>query len=322
MPTAETALERLRAVPRLTVSENAPLSRYTRFGIGGPARLLAETSDEDAFMQAIRVARDRELPLVVIGGGTNLVVSDEGFDGVVLRFTGRRIAGEGAVVEAGAGACLQELVDFTVSRGLAGVETLTGIPGTVGAAVYGNAGAYGHSISERVRTVRFFDGAGPREADGAQCQFDYRESVFKRRKDWVIFSVKLELEPADPEALRETAQAIRQIRDRKFPPTMKCAGSVFKNLQLAGLPPEVARDVPADKIKGGKVPAAHFLEQAGAKGMRNGDIQVAGYHANLIFNHGGGTATQLRGLITALKAKVRAEFGIELEEEVQYVGRF
>jgi UDP-N-acetylmuramate dehydrogenase len=190
----------------------------------------------------------------------------------------------------------------------------------VGGAVYGNAGAYGHSLSERVASVRFFDGAGIRVFDQAQCEFHYRESIFKRHKEWTVLSAELELSPADPAILQQTSADILRVRNEKFPPTMKCAGSIFKNFLLRDLPPDVAAQVPAAVIREGKIPAAWFLEQVGSKGARQGEIRVAGYHANLIYNEGGGTAQELRTLIAELKQRVRARFGIEVEEEVQYVG--
>jgi UDP-N-acetylmuramate dehydrogenase len=313
-------IERLSAIPRLRLEQNVPLSQYTRFAIGGPASVYVETADEQSFIAALKEARSGTEPWVVIGGGTNLIVSDRGFDGIVLRFTGAGIRAEGTRVIADAGAVLQDLVDFTIARGLARIHTMTGIPGTVGAAVYGNAGAYGHSISESVREVRFFDGDEIRTIDNAACEFAYRESVFKRHKHWVIFSTTLDLEPAGAAALRTAADDILRIRNEKYPPSMRCAGSIFKNLILAELPDSVRAVVPARVIREGKVPSAYFLEQVGAKGMKDGDIHVADYHANLIYNAGQGTATQLAGVIRELKTRVRREFGFELEEEVQYVG--
>src|SRR5215831_5404844 len=191
MSNAEETQRRLAEIPNLTVSGQALLSRYTRFGIGGPADLFAETCSEEAFIAAVGAARVAAIPLVVIGGGTNLIVSDEGFRGLVLRFRDDHLSANQHSVTAAAGAVLQDLVDFANGRGLKGLETLAGIPGWVGAAVYGNAGAYGHSISERVAAVRLFDGARVRVFDNAQCEFRYRESIFKRNKDWIIFSADL-----------------------------------------------------------------------------------------------------------------------------------
>lgn len=317
--TAE-AHARLAGIPHLTVLAGAPLSRYTRFGIGGPADIYAETDQAESFIAALNAARASGLDYVVIGDGTNLIVSDAGFRGIVLRFVARRLfAAENRVVADG-GAVLQDLIDFAIDRGLKGLETLAGIPGSVGAAIYGNAGAYGHSISERVRSVRFLDRDRIRVLDNAACEFRYRESIFKRRKDWIILSTELLLETADASVLRRTADEIVCIRNEKFPVTMKCAGSIFKNLLLAELPDSVAARVPSHVVREGKVPAAWFLEQVDAKGMTRGDIHVASYHANLIYNGGGGTARDLCALIDELKARVQDRFGMDLEEEVQYVG--
>jgi UDP-N-acetylmuramate dehydrogenase len=320
MPTTEETQLRLAEIPNLTVSAHTPLSRYTRFGIGGPADLFAETRDEQAFVAALAAARESGTPVCVTGGGTNLIVSDRGFRGLVLRFCESTLCADGPRVAAGAGAVLQDLVDFANRHGLKGLETLAGIPGWVGAAVYGNAGAYGHSISERVAAVRFFDGEDVRVFDNSQCDFRYRESIFKRRKEWIIFRVELTLEPAGAAELQEISAGILKVRNEKFPPTMRCAGSIFKNFLLRELPPAVAAEVPAAVVREGKIPAAWFLEQVGAKGLQLGGIQVAAYHANLIYNAGQGTASELCELIAELKRRVRERFGIEVEEEVQYVG--
>ena len=320
MPTTEETHARLAGIPNLTVSRETPLACYTRFGIGGPADLYAETDTVEAFIAAMSTARESGMPTMVIGGGTNLIVSDAGFRGIVLRYRADALLAANGRVVAQAGAILQDLVDFTIARGLKGLETLSGIPGSVGAAVYGNAGAYGHSISERVVRVQFFDGACVRVFDNVECEFHYRESIFKRRKEWIIFSTQLLLDVDDAAALRTTADDILKVRNEKFPVTMKCAGSIFKNLLLKELPPSVAAEVPEKVVREGKIPAAWLLEQVGAKGMQRGDIHVANYHANLIYNTGTGTAADLIAVIQELKARVRARFGIEIEEEVQYVG--
>lgn len=320
MPVRKETIERLLNLPNLAISEGALLSGHTRFGIGGPAEVYAETADEESFMHAFHLARSGGEDYAVIGDGTNLIVSDAGFGGIVLRFTAAAIENEGATVRAQAGAELQALVDFCIGRGLKGIETMTGIPGSVGAAVYGNAGAYGHSIDERIERVRFFDGAAIRVFTQPECEFRYRESTFKRHKDWVIFSAELGMDRAAAQELRKIADDILQIRLAKYPPTMKCAGSIFKNLVLAELPEAVRRQIPERVVREGKAPSAYFLEQVGAKGMRNGDIQVADYHANLIYNAGQGTARELCEIIAELKGRVRDRFGLELEEEVQYIG--
>ena len=316
------APDALREIPDLEVRENVELRHYTRFGIGGEADLLAETSSPDAFAAAIDVCRQQQFPYYVLGDGSNVIVSDEGFRGLVLRFIADNLALDGNQVIADAGASLQALVDFTIDTGLKGLETLARIPGSVGAAIYGNAGAYGHSISERAEQVKFFDGSKIREIDSTACEFEYRGSVFKNHKDWVIFQCRLKLDRADASELRKRADEITIIRDKKFPPTMRCAGSIFKNLHLKDLPEGVAAQVPEQVTREGKVAAAYFLEQVGAKGMRRGGIEIAFYHANLIYNTGNGTASELRGLIAELKRRVQERYGFDVEEEVQYVGEF
>jgi UDP-N-acetylmuramate dehydrogenase len=320
MPPAEEAQRRLAGIPNLTVSTATPLSRYTRFGIGGPADVYAETDTVEAFIGATETACAIDLPIMVIGGGTNLIVSDDGFRGLVLRYRGDALLAADNRVVAQSGAVLQDLVDFTNARGLKGLETLAGIPGSVGAAVYGNAGAYGHSISERVVKVQFYDGKCVRIFENEDCEFHYRESVFKKHKEWIVFSTHLRMDRADAAELQKISADILKVRNEKFPVTMKCAGSIFKNLLLKKLPAAVAAEVPEKVVREGKIPAAWFLEQVGAKGMQRGDIHVADYHANLIYNAGDGTAADLRAVIEELKSRVRARFGIGIEEEVQYVG--
>ncbi len=304
----------------VTLLRDVPLSQYTRFGIGGPADFYIETSDPASFAQALAMVRASGVESVVIGGGTNLIVADEGFRGVCLKLVSDGMRAEGLRVEVECGAVLQALVDFTVQRGLKGLETMTGIPGSVGAAIYGNAGAYGHSIQERVRVVRFLDGETVREFSNAECGFHYRESIFKSNKQWVILSALLEMEAGDAAVLQETADRILTTRNRKYPPTMKCAGSIFKNFLLSELPAEVVAEIPGSVVIEGKVPSAWFLEQVGAKGMKRGGIEVADYHANLIYNAGGGTARELVAIVDELKRRVRGRWAIPLEEEVQYVG--
>jgi UDP-N-acetylmuramate dehydrogenase len=310
-------LFRLSAIPNVQLFVNAPLARYTRFEIGGPARMLANVSTVAALAETLRLVKASGAPHTIIGGGTNLIVDDEGFPGVVIRYVANANEIDGGRVRAEAGAVLQDLVDKTIDAGLRGLETMTGIPGWVGGAIYGNAGAYGHSIQECVESVRFFDGEKTRELRSDKLDFSYRNSIFKSFKDWIVLDATLRLDNADSAGLRAAADGILKIRNEKYPPTMKCAGSIFKNLLLAELPSGV--EVPAKIVREGKVPSAYFLEAAGAKGLAIGGLRVADYHANLIYNQGGGTAHDLWNLIETLKVGVWEKFGVRLEEEVQSI---
>jgi UDP-N-acetylmuramate dehydrogenase len=314
------AVTRLDAIPGLTIFTDALLAPHTRFEIGGPAAIFCETRETGAFVKALNTAQSLALPRLIMGGGTNLVVSDAGFDGVTLRYRGSRISRDGTLLRVEAGAVLQHVVDESIRLGLIGMETMTGIPGDLGGAIYGNAGAYGHSIQELVEGVRVTDGETISTLRNEECGFRYRDSVFKDRKQWAILSADLRFRDGNSETLARTAAEIRTIRDAKYPPTMRCAGSIFKNVFFADLPANAQSAVPQTIVREGKVPSAWFLEQIGAKGMRRGDIQVASYHANLIYNDGSGKAADLVAVIEDLKRRVRDRFGFDLEEEVQYVG--
>jgi UDP-N-acetylmuramate dehydrogenase len=312
--------DRLAGIPNLRITEGEPLARHTRFGIGGVATLFCDAPDQDSCVAVLKTLRQAQLPHVVIGGGTNLVVADAGFDGVVLRFSGASQQREGVLLRAEGGAVLQDVVDRSIALGLSGMQTMTGIPGYLGGAVYGNAGAYGQSIQERVETVLATDGERVVAFSNADCHFQYRESWFKSHKQWLILRTDLRFAEGDAGELRRKADEIRRIRDQKYPPAMKCAGSIFKNLFFTRLPANAQAEVPAKLVREGKVPSAWFLERAGVMGMRRGNIQVATYHANLIYNDGAGTAEDLVAVIKECKARVAERFGFELEEEVQYVG--
>ena len=198
-------------------------------------------------------------------------------------------------MHAAAGAVLQDLVDFTCRSRACGRAHDDGDSRVGGrGSVWERRGLWTVAGPERAGEVRFFDGSGVRTVDNAGCEFRYRESIFKRNKDWIIFGVTLELERGRcrPRCGRKRPR-FSTSGIGNIPPTMKCAGSIFKNLLFDELPESVQAQVPARAIIEGKVPSAFFLEQVGAKGMQNGDIHVADYHANLIYNAGQGTAAEL-----------------------------
>jgi len=304
----------------ISIRENEPLSRHTRFGLGGPALFLVDLSNTEAFPAVLAAIEETGLPLITLGGGSNLIVSDSGFDGIVLRFTGKSITRKDGKTIAESGVFWQDLVDFHTNLALTGMERMTGIPGWFGGALYGNAGAYGQTIMDFVESVRVYDGHQFRDIPNSDCGFAYRTSGFKFRKDWILLSARIQLAPGDPIEIRQTANEILTTRNEKFPPTLKCAGSIFKNLFVAKLPEKALNRVPPGIMRAGKVPSAWFLEQIGSKGMKNGGIEVASYHANLISNTGNGTSFEVCQLIDTLKSLVFNEFDLMLEEEVQYIG--
>lgn len=313
-------LQRLGEMPGLEIVRGARLAQYTRFALGGPCLALIDIASPAALSPVFALLRQSAAPQITIGGGSNLLVSDAGWPGWVLRFTASQLERRGDLTWGSSGATWQSVVDFHVAAGLSGMEKMTAIPGWLGGAIYGNAGAYGQTLMDFTHSVEVFDGQDFLTIPRAECGFVYRSSRFKSRKDWLVTGAHLYLPPGDPAALAAAAQEIFETRNQKFPPTMKCAGSIFKNQLADRLPPATLARVPAQLIRGGKIPSAWFLEQIGAKGLRQGGIEVAPYHANLIYNTGSGTAEEVCVLIDELKARVEEEFDFLLEEEVQFIG--
>jgi UDP-N-acetylmuramate dehydrogenase len=313
-------IDELMRIPGLHLFPDEPLARHTRFALGGPARLLVDATSPTSLSSTLLTLRTSRHPFLLIGGGTNLIVAEQGFDGIAVRYRANHINREDAALVITAGADLEAAVDFSTGNGLAGMECLKRIPGWLGAAVYGNAGAYGQQISDHLTSVTFHDGDEIRKWTKDSCAFRYRWSGFKQHKNWVILEAAFALPKGDSQALQARAEEIRTIRDEKFPPSLRCAGSIFKNFILSELPEATQARVPASMVKGGKVPAAWFLEHVGAKGLAQGGIHIADYHANLIYNDGHGRTSELISLIDDLKRRISNEFTIALEEEVQYVG--
>lgn len=303
----------------MNIQENIPLAKYTTLKIGGPARYFIEILSEVELKEAILWARDKGVEYIVIAGGSNLLVSDAGFDGMVVKLamsgiTQRR--GDGVTVKVGVP--LQMLVDFANEHGLAGAEKLTGIPGSVGGAIYGNAGAYGQTVSDKITRILIWDGIQNRWLKRQECGFEYRDSGFKKHKDWIILEAEFSFDEGKREVLQETSIEILNRRLQKYPHGVRCPGSFFKNLLKDQLSEEYRNIIPPDYY--GKMPAGYFLDMAGAKGDRLGDIEIAPYHANLFTNKGNGKASDFFALAKKWKDIVREKFGIELEPEVQLVG--
>jgi UDP-N-acetylmuramate dehydrogenase len=296
------------------------LAFYTTLRIGGPARYFFQARTEERLKEAVRWAGGKKIPWMVIGSGSNLLISDRGFPGLIIRNNVAGIKSSGQNLAVKGGAILQDLVDFANQAGLGGLEKMTGIPGTVAGAVYGNAGAYGQSISDRLVRVKVFDGRDEKSFRRNRCRFSYRESIFKEKKDLIILEAEFRLERAAPQDLQAVSQEIRLLREKKYPAGLKCPGSFFKNLRVEDLPPRTRAKVPKDKIVHGKVPAGYLLEEVGAKGKSRGGVKIASYHGNLFFNEGGGTAEDFMALAEKYRQKVNERFDVLLEPEVQLVG--
>lgn len=304
----------------MNVQENIPLKDYTTLKIGGPARHFIEATTEEELKEAIVFAEERHLPYLVIAGGSNLLVSDEGYNGVVVKisFVGIKEDQDLGRVVVKAGTPLQQLVDFANEHGMAGVEKLAGIPGTVGGALYGNAGAYGQTISDKVVRVNVLENGQTHWMEKSACDFGYRNSGFKGHQAKVILAAEFKFDDEKKDELVASSEEILSRRLQKYPHGILCPGSFFKNLLDRDLPEEYRAKIPVDYY--GKMPAGYFLDLAGAKGNKLGEIEIAPYHANLFINKGAGTAKDFFQLAKHWKQVVYEKFGIELEPEVQLVG--
>jgi UDP-N-acetylmuramate dehydrogenase len=304
----------------LDIRENVILAPHTSFGIGGPARYFAEARSREELREALLFAREGELPCCFLGGGTNVLVSDRGFPGVVIKILFRKIEVTGNAILADAGADLLAMVNAASAHGLSGIEALAGIPGSVGGALRGNAGAYGTAIGDVVAEVEVLDAASLeyRRYRREACGFDYRGSLFKGRGDLVVVSARLPLSIDRPETVREKTEAILKSRGVVHE---KCAGSFFLNAEVSD--ELLVKRFEAERkvvCRGCKIPAGWLIEQAGLRGEQLGGAKVSERHANYIINTGSATAEDVRRLAWLVKERVRERLGVELREEVSHVG--
>ncbi|HVM91019.1 MAG TPA: UDP-N-acetylmuramate dehydrogenase [Verrucomicrobiae bacterium] len=306
--------------------EQELMSKHTNFRVGGPARLYVIAQTPDEAMQAIEEAKTKNMPFYVFGGGSNLLVSDQGFDGMMIQMANRGLKIDGQRVMADAGAITALVARQSVDAGLTGFEWAIGVPGTIGGAVYGDAGCYGgemRDVVESVDALRLSDGQRV-TLSNADCGFGYRASMFKREPH-VIFGVTLKLEPSpDVAASKKRMEDIVAMRKEKQPLDASSAGCVFKNFEFTDEKElDILKrhlEVPQSMIDKKQIPVGWLIDQAGMKGKRIGDVEVSSKHGNFFINTGKARAQDILALISLVKMNVRDDLGIELQEEAQYVG--
>ncbi len=301
-----------------SICQRIALSEATTLGVGGEARYLVEVHSRIELDQGWEWAQRLGLPTLFLGEGSNVLAPDAGFPGVVLRnrIVGRERAGDEVAV--GGGENLPALIRWLNSEGLAGMENMYGIPGTVAGAVVGNAGAYGQEIQERLIDVDVWSPKGVFTLPVAELNLGYRHSVFKERRDWFVLGCRLRLR-AETRNLQALSDAILEKRLLKYPVGLRCPGSFFKNVVAQDLEPEVLRRLPSDFVVYGKIPAGKLLEAVGANGTRRGDARFAPYHGNLLMNVGQASQAEILSLAREYADKVFERFGIRLEAEVLIV---
>lgn len=303
----------------MSVEPNKPLAPFTTLKIGGPADFFTEASNLEELKEALLFQKEKNLPLTLIGGGSNLLIADEGISGLVIRMKNNGIDFQGEKVKVSSGEILDTFVRKTIEQELGGLETLIDIPGTVGGAIYGNAGAYGRSISDFLTAVTIFDDGKVREIPKSECVFAYRGSIFKTRP-WIILGAEFQLTKLHKTMLESIAQGILAQRAVRYPKDWKLPGSFFKNVEAKNLSQETLAKIPAYGVMSGKVQAGFLLESVGALGKSFGRVRVSRHHGNLLINDGGARAQEFLTLAKELWLKVYEKFGIQLEPEVQLLG--
>ncbi len=294
----------LRFPGRLQIDH--PIAPYTTFKIGGKADRFVEVEDRVLLAELLGAARELKIPIFLMGGGSNLLFDDEGLRALVIAVRMMHRSYEDRTIRVEAGVGFHELILETVAKGLSGLEFAAGIPGTVGGALWGNAGCYGQSIGDFLVSARWIQSDGRlAEVGPGDFHFAYRESALKRNGN-VLVDLSLHLDEGKREQSQATIRKNVELRERKHPQIEPCAGSYFKN--VPPLDPNERR-----------IPAGKLLEEVGAKALRVGGAAVFHKHANIIINAGGATAKDVLTLATEMKRRVREQFGIELEEEVSYV---
>jgi UDP-N-acetylmuramate dehydrogenase len=284
---------------RAIVQTDAPLAPHVWFRLGGPARFLARPRTLDELLALVRRCRDEQLPFRILGGGSNVLVRDQGVDAMVIHLESPAFSDVtlgGHVVEAGAAVPLTALISHSARGGLAGLEVLTGIPGTVGGALRGNAGDRQGSIGQYVRRVTVIDAAGEIQVrDRDDFSFADPDSNLDEP---VILSAEFELEPQDPESIVRRMRRIWIVKKEHQPYGHQSSGCIFKN--------------PTQDLHAGAL-----IEQAGLKGARHGGAEVSDRHANFIVAHPGATAADILHLIDQIRQRVWQQFGYELEPQIQ-----
>jgi UDP-N-acetylmuramate dehydrogenase len=283
------------------------LAPLTTLKIGGPADWYFEATTPDDLVLALSVARGAAVPFTLLGDGSNVLISDLGIRGLVIHNRARTIERRGNDLYSESGALLATLVERSRIEGLTGLEFASGIYGSVGGAVFGNAGAYGRAMADIMIRAEVCTRDGRRlEVSPADLGFSYRKSACSE-KGWVVLSCEVRLDPGVGEAIGAEIARIISVRAAKLPADLPSAGSYFKNIE-------------DPRAEYGKVPAGKLLEEIGAKGMRVGGAGVYERHANVIVNLGGATAADVLELADRMAAAVREKFTIELESEVRFLG--
>jgi UDP-N-acetylmuramate dehydrogenase len=282
--------------------KDVSMAEQINFKLGGKAKYFFVAKTKEEIIEAVKLAKKENLSFYVLGGGSNVLAADEGYDGLVIKIQNSKYEVLNTEITIEAGAILSDIVELAEQNLLSGLEWAAGIPGEVGGAVYGNAQAFGENMAGIVEQVEVFDCSSLETKKYGREDFDYSEktSIFKKNKNLIILSVILKLKKGDQKEIKEKMKEHFDLRKEKHPLNYPSAGSMFVNNP----------SVP---------PSSYLIEKAGLKGFRVGNAQISEKHAGFIINLGGATCKDVMVLVGEIKRKVKDEFGITLEQEVQII---
>ncbi len=299
------------------------MSRHTNFRIGGPAKWFVEVRSVDELKQIIEACKQNNIPWFVLGGGSNMLISDQGFDGVCIKMAMRGIEINAARVRAEAGVLSAALARATAKVGLAGFTWAISLPGTIGGAVRGNAGCFGGETKDHLVEVEILRDGEVITISKNDLAFCYRESAIKHSTD-IVLSATFEFEPGDPNTLEQDLEQKLSSRKSTQPLDAGSAGCLFKNYEIK-TDDELQRlqsklDIPSEMSSTRRLSAGWLIDQLDLKGKQIGGAKVSEKHGNFVVNSAAATADDVVQLIAFIKTRARNEFGIQLQEEVQLVG--
>jgi UDP-N-acetylmuramate dehydrogenase len=316
--------------------ENVSLRAFSHYRIGGPARFFFEPKNEKEILWAIKTAKAKKLLIFILGGGTNLLIDDDGFPGLVLRPSIKTLKTAGGKIIVGAGVLMAELLDFSVKKSLSGFEWAGGLPGTVGGAIRGNAGCFGGEIKDSVESVRSFDVKTMKviERSVKECAFGYRASVFKEKNgEEIILGATFRMRKGDKKKIAAAIKEKMEHRAKNHPLEYPNIGSIFKNVPLSMIHPvgsvKYKNALVATRLvlRGSQfsiktdpfpvISAAKLISESGLRGVSFGGAMISAKHPNFIVNVLDARSPDVHNLIMLAKAEVERRFGVLLEEEVQ-----
>lgn len=298
--------------------DNELLAKHTSYGVGGPARLVARVKAVSELPFIVAHASERGLSLYFLGGGSNTLALDEGFSGAVIKMEDRSVTIGDNRIHVAAGAVTANVAHMAAQVGLSGLEWSYGIPGTIGGAIRGNAGAFGRSMADVLESVDVFN-PETREVlrmTPDQFQFRYRWSVLADIRR-IVLGATFRLQVSSADACKVQMSEYLAKKNRSQPLGARCAGSVFKNIVTQSVPPRL---IPQECMGSEKIYAGWLIEHAGLKGHKSGGALFSFKHANFILNEGGATSHDICALINLAKQRVKERFGLDLEEEIRYLG--